>query len=90
MYNNVSVVYNTYATSTSTLFFRSIPFIILALLLPSLPVVTQIRGHIAGGLLRPPHYGTRLYYMARSDQHFPPSSTRVELCLPTLLGALSS
>ena len=48
------------ATSTFYFFiiFFFIPFTILALLAHSLPVVTKIRGHIAGSsLLSPPHYG---------------------------------
>ena len=57
-----------------------IPFNILALLSPSLPVVTQIRGHIAA---RPPPPSPLRYvpsfFIART-QHFLPWSTRVELC----------
>ena len=56
-----------------------IPFFnTLALLSRSLPVVTQIRGHIAGPP-PPPDYGTCLHFIARRIQHSLPSSTRVEL-----------
>ena len=68
-------------------FFFFILLIILATLLsPSLPVVTQIRGHIAG-LPSPPLPTTvrTFTFTARRIQHFLPSSTRVELNLPTLL-----
>ena len=58
-----------------------IPFVILVLLSRSLPVVSQIRGHIAGPLLSPPYYGTCLHFIATIIQHFLPSLTRVELKL---------
>ena len=68
-----------------------IPFVILALLLPSLLVVTQIRGHIGGPPPPSPlRYNNAFTFIARRIQHFLPSSTRVDLYLPTLLGALSS
>ena len=56
-----------------------IPFVILALLSPSLPVPTQIRGHIAG----PPPPSPLRYvpsFLSREEcSMFLPSSTRVEL-----------
>ena len=53
----------------------------------SLLVVAQIRGHIAGSSL---HCGwCHAFFIARRLQHFLPSSTRIELRLPTQ-GALSS
>ena len=60
--------------------------IILALLSPSLPAAPQIRGHIAVGpspLL--PTTVRGFIFIARRIQCFLPSSTRVELYLPTLL-----
>ena len=56
----------------------------------SLPVATQIRGHIASP--PPPSLPTKVrafIFIARRIQHRLPLSTRVELYLPTLLGALS-
>ena len=50
-------------------------------------VVTQIRGHIAGSS---PPSPLRLIFIARRFQLFLPSSTRVELCLPTLRALSSS
>ena len=74
-----------------TYFGLVIPFIILALLSYSLPVVTQIRGHIAGPSPPSPLRTVRSFiFIARKIQHFLPWSTRVELYLPTLLGALSA
>ena len=70
--------------------FFSIPIIILALLSPSLPVVTQIRGRIAGPSSPFSPRSVPSFFIAIKTQHFLPSSTRVELCVPTLLGALSS
>ena len=57
-----------------------IPFVVLALLSLSLPVVAQIRGHIAGPST-PPHYGTCLHFCCEKTSafFFLPSSTRVEL-----------
>ena len=74
--------------------FFFIPFrIILALLLfsRSLPVVAQIRGHVAGPPLPSSlRYNNAFLLMARIIQRSLPSPTRVELCLPTLLSVLSS
>ena len=72
-------------------FFFFIPFIFLVLLSRSLPVVAQTRGHIAGPPLASPlRYNNALIFIARRIQHFLPSSTRVESCLPSLLGVLST
>ena len=50
------------------------------ILSPSLPVVTQIRGHIAGPPPSSPlRYNNAFNVIARKKQHFLPSSTRVEL-----------
>ena len=79
---NTSNKYTTHAFSSHLL---SSPFYYLSLL-----VVTQIRGHIAQALLPPyPLRFVPCIFIARRFQLFLPSSTRVELCLPTL-GALSS
>ena len=43
--------------------------------------LVDLRGH--------GHFGTCLHFFAKNSQHFLPSSTRVELYLSTLLGALS-
>ena len=74
------------------LLFFSIPFTPEYCLRPSifsLLVVTQIRGHIAGPFPPPPTTVRALHFYREKIQLFVPSSTRVELCLPTL-GALSS
>ena len=71
-------------------FFFFIPFIVFALLSLLLPVVPQIRGHIAGPPPPSPLRYVPSFFMARVIHLHPPSSTRVELYLPTLLGALSS
>ena len=68
-------------------FVFSIPFIAFACL--SLLVVTQIWGHIAGSPPPSPLRFVPCIFVARGRQPFLPSSTRVELRLPTL-GALSS
>ena len=52
---------------------------------PSSVVITQIRGHIAGYPPPPLRYSSCIF-IARRVQHFLPSSTRVELGLPTLGG----
>ena len=62
----------------------SSPFFSLSLL-----VVTQIRGHIAGSSPSSPLRFVPFIFIARRLQPFFPSSTRVELRLPTL-DALSS
>ena len=63
----------------------SSPFFSLSLLL-----VTQIRGHLTCFSPSPLRFVPWIF-IARKFQLFLPSSTRVELCLPTLLiGALSS
>ena len=77
--NNVNLEYPVH-------FFFSIPFIILALLSPSLPVVTQIRSLAGPPPPSPPRY-VPSFFIARRTQHFLPLSTSIELCLPTLLGA---
>ena len=57
----------------------------------SLQVAAEIRGHIAGSPPPSPIRTVRAYiFIARRIQHFLPSSTRLEMYLPTLLGALSS
>ena len=71
-----------------------IPFVILALLLPSLLVVTQIRGHIAGPP-PPPHYGTCLHaYREKNSAFFSVVDSRQILVVPTntllRVGALNS
>ena len=71
-------------------FFFCIPFIILTLLSCSFPVVTQIWDHIASPSPTSPLRCVPLIFIARIIQHFLPSSTRVELYLPTLLSALNS
>ena len=50
----------------------------------SLLVVTQIRGHIAGSSPPSPLRFVPRIFIAKIFQLFLPSSTRVELCLPTL------
>ena len=50
-------------TLTRFFFFFPIQFIILALLSPSLPVVTQTRGRIAGPSSHLSHYGTCLRFI---------------------------
>ena len=66
-------------------------FTTLAPLSRSLPVATQIRGHIAGAPPPSPLWHVPSF-LSREEViiFFLPSSTRVELYLPTLLGALSS
>ena len=72
-----------------TFVFPSIPFVILAILSPSLAVVTQIRGHRAGSLPPSPLRYVPVFFIARRTQlFFLPSSTRVEhiqCCLPFAL-----
>ena len=63
------------------------PIIIVTLFL-SLVVVTQIWGRIAGSSPSPLRFVPSIF-IARRFQLFLPSSTCVELCLPTL-GALSN
>ena len=76
-------------------FFFPIPFVFpMPLLISpfyslSLLVVTQIRGHIAGSSPPYPLRFVPCIFIARRFQLFLPSSTRVELGLPTP-GALSS
>ena len=65
----------------------AIPCIIFALLFLSLLVVTQIRGQIR--LSSPLPITVRALYFYRENISALPSSTCVELCLPTL-GALSN
>ena len=74
-------------------FFSSIPFTWYYVLLSSpfyslsllLIVVTQIRSHIAGSSPPSPVRFVPCIFIARRFQLFLPSSTRVELSLPTLL-----
>ena len=65
--------------------FFSILLIVLALLSRSFPVVTQIRGHIAGPF--PPPTLARAFLFVEKRSAF---SSRADLYLPTLLDALSS
>ena len=70
-----------------------IPCIIFALLFFSLPPIYS-RNPDPGSHSRlfspPPGYGSCLALLSRQEfSSFLPSSTRVELCLPTLLGARS-
>ena len=68
------------------------PSIVLARFLSSSPFldVSQIHGYSKQALLPPPHYGTCLLFFVRRLQPVLPSSTRMELRPPTLLGALDS
>ena len=67
-----------WSRATHFIFFF-IPFIILALLSRSLPVVAPIRGHIVGPPLpSPPRYNNAFIFIARRIQYFLPSSTRVD------------
>ena len=67
-----------------------IPFIILALLSPSLPSSNSDPGSHSGPSFPLPTTVRAFIFIARIVKHFVPSSTRVEWYLPTLLGALSS
>ena len=81
-----------YRQAASSSFFSlsfCIPFIILELLSPSLPVVIQIRGHIVGPSLPSPLRCMPSFLSREVSSTFLPSSSCVELYLPTLLGALS-
>ena len=49
-----------------------------------------ISGVTKQAFLPPPHYGMRLRFITRIIEHFLPSSTRVELCLPMLQSTLGS
>ena len=72
-YTNLLYTYTVY------IFFLH-PIYFLALLSLSLPVVTQIRGHIAGP--PPPfplRYNNTFVFIARMIKHFLPSTTRVEI-----------
>ena len=62
--------YDMIATISTFLFFVFffIPFIILALLSPSLAVASQIRDHISGP--PPPHYGTCLLFYREKTSAF--------------------
>ena len=60
---------------------------------PLLTVVSQIRGHILGSSPPSPLRYTCLAFLSRdrtSIQHFLPSLTRVQLCVPKLQQALST
>ena len=73
---------------SSSFFF--IPFIIFALPFSRPPSRNSDPGSHSKHFSTPTHYGSCLaFFVARRFQLFLPSSTRVELCLPTL-GALSS
>ena len=75
--------------ATTLLFFFFIPFIILAsLALP--PSSSSDPGSHSGPSSPLPTTVRAFLFVARRIQRFLPSSTRVELYLPTLLGALSS
>ena len=78
-------------THINTSTFLSIPSIVFAQLfsLPLIIVVTQIRGHIAGSCSPYPLLFVPCIFIAIRFQLFLPSSTRVELCFPTV-GALNS
>ena len=72
-------------------YFFFIPFIILALLSPSLPPSSNSDPGSQSGRSSPLPTTVRAFlFIARNIQHFLPSSTRVEWYLPTLLRALSS
>ena len=71
--------------------FLFIPLIILAPLSRSLPVVSNSDpGSHSGPSASLPTSARAFIFISRRSQHFLPSSTRVELYPPTLLGALSS
>ena len=70
--------------------FFFIPFVSPAVLSRFFPVISQIQGHIAGSPPPSPLRYVLSFFIARRTQHFLPSLTRVELCVPMLLGALSS
>ena len=74
-------------------FFLSIPFVIFAPLFSLPPSRNADRGSLSRLFSPPTHYGSCLaicfVLFARIFDLFLPSSTRVELCLPTV-GALSS
>ena len=74
------------------LFLFPIPFIIFALLFSLLPSRNSDPGSHRRLFSAPAHYGSCLaFFMVGRFQLFLPASTRVELCLPTLLiGDLSS
>ena len=88
---NISTIHR--CTHQVFCFFSFVPFNILALLSLAFPpslVVTQIRSHMAD----PPPPSALRYVPSNLSrdaiilQHFLASSTRVDLCIPTLLGAL--
>ena len=54
------------------------------------PSSSSAPGSHSGPSPPPSYYGTCLHFLSRGAQHFLPSPTRVELCVPTLLGPLSS
>ena len=85
--------YNCCAQIPSVCFFsflHIVPCLFFALLYARPLGVTQIWGHIAGAYLPLPPQLRALRFLSRQDlQPFLPSSTRVEVRLPTL-GALSS
>ena len=75
----------------STLFFFLRPICYpRTILSPSLPVVTQIRGHIAGSSPPSPLRHVPSFLSREIIHHFLPSSTGVKLCVPTLLGVIST
>ena len=79
-----------YEAVCSYLFIFSIPFIVFALLFSLPPGPNSDPGSVMQVLLPPyPLRFVPCIFIARRFQLFLPSSTRVELCLPTL-GALSS
>ena len=72
------------------LFFCSIPFIIFALLSLSLHSRNSDPGSQSRLFSPLPTTVLAFIFIARRVQHFLPSSTRVEFCLPTLLCALGN
>ena len=57
---------------------------------PSRPRPNSDAGSLSRRFFPSPHYNTCLFVTARRTQPFLPSSTHIELRLPTLKGALSS
>ena len=68
-------------------YFRPIHYPRSALALPSPSSNPDPGSHSGASSPSPLRYASS-FFIARVVQHFLPSSTRVELCLPTLLGAL--
>ena len=83
------IYYTLVYTFSSSFSFFLIPFIIFALLLSLPPSLNSDPGSHSRLFSPLPTTVCALHFIARRFQLFLPSSTRVELCLPTL-GALSS